>query len=86
MSAKVTPAGLKVLRAFDQRPDDKFKVDSLMMNDVSFRSKVWSPQVYRVVGKLLRDGLISDRATHDGMRYSRTEAGAAIAKAEGGEA
>ncbi|UYE95894.1 hypothetical protein KNLIENLN_00082 [Sinorhizobium phage NV1.1.1] len=74
---KITPAGMKVLRAFDQGPDDPWKIDSIMMNDISFRSKVWSPQVYRVVDKLLRDGLLSDRPTHDGMRYSRTEAGTA---------
>ncbi|QWY83217.1 hypothetical protein [Rhizobium phage RHph_X2_25] len=72
---KVTPAGMKVLRAFDKGPEDKWEINSLLMNDVSFRSKVWSPQVYRVIDKLLRDGLLTDIPTHDGMRYSRTKAG-----------
>ena len=72
---KPTPAGIKVLMAFNRRPDDDFEFKSLKIWQIQMRSGARSVNVYRVVEKLEADGFLSSKFGSDGRYWSRTEAG-----------
>lgn len=70
-----------MLMAFERREDDVFDIENLTMNSIVIRSKVRTPQVYRVVDKLLADGFLESRTSHSGMLYRRTDDNAPVATA-----
>jgi hypothetical protein len=78
--SKPSAAGMKVLMAFERRPDDDFSFESMKFNRIQIRTGLRSVNVYRVVEKLEADGFLSSKYSFDGMNWYRTEAGKAVVK------
>lgn len=74
---KVTAAGMKALTAFDAKEGDHFPISCLTYDQISARTGLHR-QVYKVVDKLEKDGLIGRHRDYSGRYWVRTDAGLAI--------
>lgn len=77
---EVSEAGMKVLKAFEQRPDDFFTMQRLKTHEIQKRTLIRLSTLYRVIEKLVRQDLLADNVTRDGQEFFRTEDGDKVLK------
>lgn len=75
-----TAAGMKVLHAFDLRPDDLYEHKSMKLPYIQNRSGLRSVNIYRTIEKLEAEGFLLSQYHSDGTWWKRTKAGIAAAK------